>query len=78
MELGIKGPHPRILVPLYLGRMFDLHCERDRAVEYYQQAVKAGDATAASRATKRAKNQTIEEIGVILRLSCRRAAREST
>ena len=28
---------------IYLGRIFDLECNRDTAVEYYQQAVKVGD-----------------------------------
>jgi tetratricopeptide (TPR) repeat protein len=33
-------PGMRIWSYVYLGRMFDLECERERAVEYYQQAVK--------------------------------------
>ena len=28
---------------IYLGRISDLECNRDKAVEYYQQAVKVGD-----------------------------------
>jgi hypothetical protein len=30
---------------VYMARLFDLACERERAVEYYQQAVKVGDNT---------------------------------
>jgi Tetratricopeptide repeat len=30
---------------IYLARIFDLNCERDRALEYYQQAVKIGNNT---------------------------------
>jgi hypothetical protein len=30
---------------VYLARLFDIACERERAVEYYQQAVKVGDNT---------------------------------
>jgi hypothetical protein len=30
---------------IYLARIFDLECERERAVEYYRQALKVGDNT---------------------------------
>src|SRR5262249_54787178 len=30
---------------IYLARIFDLECNRARAVEYYQQAIKVGDDT---------------------------------
>ncbi len=30
---------------IYLARLFDLQCERERAIEYYQQALKVGDNT---------------------------------
>jgi tetratricopeptide (TPR) repeat protein len=36
-------PGMKVWSYIYLGRIFDLECNRDRAVEYYQQAIKVGD-----------------------------------
>jgi hypothetical protein len=36
-------PGMKVWSYIYLGRIFDLECNRERAVEYYQQAVKVGD-----------------------------------
>ena len=38
---------------VFMGRIFDLECERDRALEYYQQAVKVGDDTRNAQAAAR-------------------------
>ncbi len=38
---------------IYLARIFDLDCNRDRAVEYYQQAIKVGDDTRNAQAAAR-------------------------
>ncbi len=38
---------------IYLGRIFDLECERPRALQYYQQAVKLGDNTMNAQAAAR-------------------------
>ena len=38
---------------IYLARIFDLECARDRAVEYYQQAIKVGDNTRNAQAAAR-------------------------
>jgi tetratricopeptide (TPR) repeat protein len=38
-------PSMKVWAYIYLGRIFDLQCQRDRAIEYYQQAVKLGDDT---------------------------------
>ena len=38
-------PSMKVWAYIYLARIFDLQCERDRAIEYYQQAVKLGDDT---------------------------------
>jgi tetratricopeptide (TPR) repeat protein len=35
---------------IYLARIFDLQCQRDRAIEYYQQAIKLGDDTRKAQA----------------------------
>jgi hypothetical protein len=40
VDSGIK-----VWAYIYLARIFDLNCQRDRAIEYYQQAVKLGDDT---------------------------------
>jgi Tfp pilus assembly protein PilF len=39
------SPGMKVWAYIYLARIFDLQCMRDRAVEYYQQAVKVGDDT---------------------------------
>ena len=38
---------------IYMARIFDLECNRPRAVEYYQQAVKVGDNTRNAQAAAR-------------------------
>ena len=38
-------PSMKVWSYIYSARIFDLECNRDRAVEYYQQAVKVGDNT---------------------------------
>jgi tetratricopeptide (TPR) repeat protein len=38
-------PGMRVWAYIYLARIYDLECNRARAVEYYQQAVKVGDNT---------------------------------
>ncbi len=51
-------PPMRVWSYIYLGRIFDLQCNRDRAVEYYQQAVKVGDDTRNAQAAAREGIQT--------------------
>jgi tetratricopeptide (TPR) repeat protein len=46
-------PSMRVWSYIYLARMFDLQCERDHAVEYYQQAVRFGDDTRNAQAVAR-------------------------
>ena len=36
-------PSMKVWSYIYLARIFDLECNRDRAIEYYQQAIKVGD-----------------------------------
>jgi tetratricopeptide (TPR) repeat protein len=36
-------PGMKVWAYIYLARIFDLDCNRARAVEYYQQAIKVGD-----------------------------------
>jgi len=38
-------PGMKVWSYIYLARIFDLECNRDRAIEYYQQALKIGDDT---------------------------------
>jgi tetratricopeptide (TPR) repeat protein len=38
-------PGMKVWSYIYLARIFDLECDRARAIEYYQQAVKVGDNT---------------------------------
>jgi hypothetical protein len=38
---------------IYLARIFDLECNRARALEYYQQAVKVGDDTRKAQSVAR-------------------------
>jgi tetratricopeptide (TPR) repeat protein len=38
-------PSMRVWAYIYLARIFDLECKRDRALEYYQQAIKVADNT---------------------------------
>jgi tetratricopeptide (TPR) repeat protein len=40
---GTVEPAMKTWSYIYRGRIFDLECERERAVEYYQQAIKVGD-----------------------------------
>jgi tetratricopeptide (TPR) repeat protein len=51
-------PSMRVWSYIYLARIFDLQCNRDRAVEYYQEAVKAGDDTRNAQAIAREGIQT--------------------
>jgi len=39
------GRSMKVWAYMYLGRIFDLECQRDRAVENYQQAIRVGDNT---------------------------------
>jgi hypothetical protein len=38
-------PSMKVWAYIYLARIYDLQCQRDRALEYYQQAIKLGDDT---------------------------------
>jgi hypothetical protein len=38
-------PSMKVWAYIYMGRIFDLSCHREKALEYYQQAVKVGDNT---------------------------------
>jgi len=46
-------PGMRVWAYIYLARIYDLDCNRARAVEYYQQAVKVGDNTRNAQAAAR-------------------------
>jgi tetratricopeptide (TPR) repeat protein len=46
-------PSMRVWSYIYLARIFDIQCNRDRAVEYYQQAVKVADDTRNAQAVAR-------------------------
>ena len=46
-------PAMKVWSYVYLGRIFDLECNRARAVEYYQQAIKIGDNTRNAQAAAR-------------------------
>ncbi len=46
-------PSMKVWSYIYLARIFDLQCNRDRAIEYYQQAVKVGDDTRNAQAAAR-------------------------
>ena len=48
----------RVWSYIYLARIFDIQCNRDRAVEYYQQAVKVADDTRNAQAVARDGIQT--------------------
>ncbi len=47
-------PSMKVWSYIYLGRIFDLECNRGRAVEYYQQAIKVADNTRNAQAAARA------------------------
>ena len=57
-ERAIRGdaaePSMKVWSYIYLGRIFDLECNRGRAVEYYQQAIKIGDNTRNAQTAARA------------------------
>jgi tetratricopeptide (TPR) repeat protein len=55
-RIGNVEPSMKVWAYIYLARIFDLQCERDRAIEYYQQAIKLGDDTR--------KAQTIAKEGI--------------
>ena len=40
---GSAEPSMRVWSYIYLARIFDLDCNRERAIEYYRQAIKIGD-----------------------------------
>jgi tetratricopeptide (TPR) repeat protein len=40
---GSVEPGMKVWSYIYMARIFDLECSRDRALEYYQQAIKMGD-----------------------------------
>lgn len=46
-------PAMKVWAYVYLARIFDLSCDRPRALEYYQQAVKVGDNTRNAQAAAR-------------------------
>ena len=46
-------PSMKVWSYIFLARIFDLECNRDRAVEYYQQAAKVGDNTRNAQAAAR-------------------------
>ena len=46
-------PSMRVWSYIYLARMYDLQCERERALEYYHQSVKVGDDTRNAQAVAR-------------------------
>ncbi|HYR91563.1 MAG TPA: hypothetical protein VE422_46345 [Terriglobia bacterium] len=46
-------PSMRVWAYVFMGRIFDLECNRARAVEYYQQAVKVGDNSRNAQAAAR-------------------------
>jgi tetratricopeptide (TPR) repeat protein len=46
-------PYMKVWSYIYLGRIFDQQCNRDRAVQYYQQATKVGDDTRNAQAAAR-------------------------
>ena len=46
-------PGMKVWAYIYLARIFDLECNRPRAVEYYQQATKIGDNTRNAQAAAR-------------------------
>ena len=43
IQNGSVEPAMKVWSYIYRGRISDLECERDKAVEYYQQAIKLGD-----------------------------------
>ena len=51
-------PSMKVWSYIYLARIFDLQCNRDRAIEYYQQALKVGDDTRNAQAVAREGVQT--------------------
>ena len=46
-------PGMKVWSYIYLARIFDLECNRARALEYYQQAIKVGDDTRNAQAAAR-------------------------
>lgn len=46
-------PSMRVWSYIFMARIFDLECNRERAVEYYQQATKVGDNTRNAQASAR-------------------------
>ena len=45
VRIDSSDPAMKVWAYIFLARIFDLECSRDRAVEYYQQAVKVKDNT---------------------------------
>jgi hypothetical protein len=43
----------RVWSYIYLGRIFDIECNRERAVSNYEQAIKVGDNTRNAQAAAR-------------------------
>jgi tetratricopeptide (TPR) repeat protein len=46
-------PSMKVWSYIYLARIYDLDCSRERAIEYYQQAIKVGDNTRNAQAAAR-------------------------
>src|SRR5262249_5527464 len=50
---GSVEPRMKVWSYIYRARLFDLECSRERAIEYYQQAVKVGDNSQNAQAAAR-------------------------
>jgi tetratricopeptide (TPR) repeat protein len=53
LRSGSVEPDMKVWAYIYLARIFDLECNRARALEYYQQAVKVGDDTRKAQSVAR-------------------------
>jgi len=53
LRSDLSEPGMKVWAYIYLARIFDLECNRARAIEYYQQAAKVGDNTRNAQAVAR-------------------------
>ena len=53
LRSGSAEPSMKVWSYIYLARIFDLECNRPRAIEYYQQAIKVGDDTRKAQSVAR-------------------------
>ena len=53
IRMDAAEPAIKVWSYIYLARILDLECDRARAMEYYQQAVKVGDNTRNAQAAAR-------------------------